>query len=80
MRRSRFAIAAEALSLFAQSSSAPRVSQTVDEVTHPGGRLPGNPKIALVKVADGFYDPTNAASAGDGGWEGDLPEIGEKED
>lgn len=28
--------------------------------------LPGNPKIALVKIADGFNDPTNVANAGDG--------------
>ena len=43
-----------------------RTPQTREEVARPGGRLPGNPKIALVKVADGFYDPTNVASAGDG--------------
>ena len=43
-----------------------RVPLTKEEVARPGGRLPGNPKIALVKVADGFYDPTNVGSAGDG--------------
>lgn len=43
-----------------------RVPVTKDEVARPGGRLPGSPKIALVKVADGFYDPTNVGSAGDG--------------
>jgi cytochrome c(L) len=35
-------------------------------VSEPGGVLPGNPKIALVKVADGFADPTNVANANDG--------------
>ena len=43
-----------------------RTPQTREEVAHPGGRLPGNPKVALVKVADGFNDPTNVASAFDG--------------
>ena len=32
----------------------------------PGVKLPGNPKLALVKVAEGFNDPTNVASANDG--------------
>jgi cytochrome c(L) len=45
---------------------APRVPRTADEVARPGGKLPGNVKIALVKVADGFHDPTNVANAGDG--------------
>jgi cytochrome c(L) len=56
-------LAAAAL-LWAQSVA--RVPATVDEVARPGGVLPNNPKIALVKVADGFYDPTNVANAGDG--------------
>jgi cytochrome c(L) len=47
-------------------SSRPRVPATKEEVARPGGRIPGNPKIALVKVAEGFYDPTNVASAKDG--------------
>jgi cytochrome c(L) len=59
------ALAPAALLLVAQSSS-PRVPQSKEEVARPGGRLPGNPKIALVKIADGFYDPTNVANAGDG--------------
>ena len=37
-----------------------------DQVARPGGTLPGDPKIALVKVADGFNDPTSAVSANDG--------------
>lgn len=47
-------------------SSRPKVPQTKAEVAHPGGKLPGNVKIALVKIAEGFYDPTNVASAFDG--------------
>lgn len=50
-----------ALSLLAQQSPT-----TKETVARPGGKLPGNPKIALVKVADGFYDPTNVASPKDG--------------
>jgi glucose/arabinose dehydrogenase len=40
--------------------------QTVDEVAHPDGTLPGDPQIALVRVADGFNDPVNVTSAYDG--------------
>jgi glucose/arabinose dehydrogenase len=40
--------------------------QTRDDVATPGGTLPGDPQIALVKVADGFQDPTGVASAFDG--------------
>ena len=45
---------------------AQKVPQLKSEVSRPGGMLPGNPKIALVKIADGFNDPTNVANAGDG--------------
>ena len=45
---------------------AQKVPQLKTEVSRPGGMLPGNPKIALVKIADGFNDPTNVANAGDG--------------
>src|SRR6185295_19281093 len=55
-----------ALSVAAQCIHAQRVPQTKSEVAQPGGRLPGDPKIALVKIADGFIDPTNVANAGDG--------------
>jgi cytochrome c(L) len=50
----------------------PVISQTVPEtrnlVARPDQklRIPGNPKLALVKVADGFNDPTNVASPTDG--------------
>lgn len=47
-------------------SSRPVVPKTKKDVARPGGKLPGNVKIALVKVAEGFYDPTNVGSAHDG--------------
>lgn len=59
------AVSAGAVYLGAQSSR-PRTPQTREQVARPGGKLPGNPKIALVKVADGFHDPTNVASPNDG--------------
>ncbi len=39
---------------------------SADQVARPGGTIPGNPRIALVRVAEGFQDPTNVASANDG--------------
>lgn len=56
-----------AVALFAGASvHGQRVPQTRTEVARPGGKLPGSPKVALVKVADGFNDPTNVASPNDG--------------
>jgi len=52
--------------LAAVALAAQTVPQTVDEVARPGGVLPGDPEIALVKIASGFQDPTNVANAGDG--------------
>ncbi|MGH8248467.1 MAG: PQQ-dependent sugar dehydrogenase, partial [Gammaproteobacteria bacterium] len=53
-----------AFALLAQERA--RVPRTPDEVARPGGKLPGNVKIALVKIADGFNDATNVANANDG--------------
>jgi len=50
----------------APPAGAAEVPSSVDEVAQPGGTLPGDPKIALVKIADGFNDPINVANAGDG--------------
>ena len=47
-------------------AAAPTVPTKADEVARPGGQLPGDPKIAIVKIADGFNDPTGVASAFDG--------------
>ncbi len=46
--------------------TAQRAPQAKTEVARPGGKLPGNPRFALVKIAEGFNDPTNVASANDG--------------
>lgn len=50
----------------AQAPNQPRVPRSADEVARPGGKLPGDVKVALVKVAEGFNDPTNVANANDG--------------
>lgn len=52
--------------LTASTVSAAEVPAAPDQVAKPGGMLPGGPKVALVKVADGFADPINVTSAGDG--------------
>jgi glucose/arabinose dehydrogenase len=54
------------LALAASAALGAELPQTRDDVARPGGTLPGNPEIALVKVADGFNDPVNVTSAGDG--------------
>src|SRR5881396_2658717 len=64
MNHLRTAIALSALFVF--TVPAQRVPQTKPEVAHPGGKVPNAPKLALVKVADGFNDPTNVASPNDG--------------
>jgi hypothetical protein len=50
----------------ASAAMAAEVPGSPDQVARPGGALPGNPKIALVKVAEGFSDPVNVTNAGDG--------------
>lgn len=37
-----------------------------NEVARPGGSIAGAPKLALVKVADGFRDPVGVTAANDG--------------
>ena len=59
-------VVALVLVLATLGGEAQTVPATIDQVARPGGQLPGDPKIALVKVADGFHDPTNVANAGDG--------------
>src|SRR5688572_28839729 len=63
MRYFRIALA---LSVFGATLLAQRAPQTKNEVARPGGKLPNPPKLALVKIADGFNDPTNVASPKDG--------------
>ncbi len=36
------------------------------QVAQPGGDLPGDPRVQLVKVADGLADPVNVAAPNDG--------------
>ena len=56
-----------AATIFHASIYSQRAPLTRDEVARPGAaKLPGNPKVALVKIADGFNDPTNVGSAFDG--------------
>jgi hypothetical protein len=64
-RADRVLVAAFVL-LVGATVSAQRAPQNRTEVARPGGKIPGAPRLALVKVADGFNDPTNVASANDG--------------
>lgn len=48
------------------SALAQTVPTSKDQVAEPGGTLPGNPQVALVKIADGFEDPTGVTGAFDG--------------
>ena len=45
---------------------AQQIPTTPAEVARPGGTIPGAPKLALVKVADGFIDPVGVTAANDG--------------
>ena len=60
------AASAAALLAVVGPAAAQEVPQTPDQVAQPGGTLPNDPKIDLVQVADGFLDPVNVTSAGDG--------------
>ncbi|MGI8644443.1 MAG: PQQ-dependent sugar dehydrogenase [Thermomicrobiales bacterium] len=40
--------------------------QNVNQAVQPGGDLPGDPAVQLVKVAEGLIDPINITSAPDG--------------
>jgi len=44
----------------------PVVELSVTPPAQPGGTLPGNPQIQLVKVAEGLADPINVAAPNDG--------------
>ena len=64
--RANRAVVGAIVLLVGATVTAQRVPQTKSEVARPGGKIAGAPKLALVKVADGFNDPTNVASANDG--------------
>lgn len=55
-----------ALVLSAVPATAQQIPTSPAEVARPGGTIPGAPKLALVKVADGLRDPTGIAVANDG--------------
>jgi len=59
-------LAAGLLATGSMTAVAQEVPKTADQVARPGGKLPGDPKIAVVKVAEGFLDPVGVASARDG--------------
>lgn len=48
------------------SGQAQQAPQSAEAVARPGGTLPSNPDIALVKIADGLADPTGVTAAFDG--------------
>lgn len=61
------AVAAVAAVGFAVSTAAAQTVPTSrDQVAYPGGHLANNPKVALVKIADGLHDPVGVAAAFDG--------------
>lgn len=62
----RIVTAALTALLLASTASAQTVPETPSQVARPGGMIPGAPKLALVKVADGFNDPVGVTAANDG--------------
>src|SRR3954469_13097243 len=59
-------LAAVGATLALAPALAQTIPQTPAEVARPGGTIPGNPKLSLVKVADGFNDPVGVSVANDG--------------
>src|SRR5215204_3813905 len=59
-----------ALSAATMLAAVPVMAQQIPtspaEVARPGGSIPGVPKLALAKVADGFRDPVGVSVANDG--------------
>lgn len=66
MRFIRIAALGAATMLGAAPALAQQIPTTPAEVAHPGGKIPGAEKLALVQVADGFNDPTGVSVANDG--------------
>jgi glucose/arabinose dehydrogenase len=48
------------------AAHAQQIPTAPDQVARPGGKVPGAPTLALVKVADGFNDPVGVTAANDG--------------
>ncbi|MDQ3442379.1 MAG: hypothetical protein M3490_02045, partial [Chloroflexota bacterium] len=53
-------------SAVAQDAAPSDFSPFEEPVAQPGGTLPGEVDIQLVKVAEGLVDPVNVTNAGDG--------------
>lgn len=53
-------------SLSAQGATPTAMQPSEGNTVEPGGTLPGNPSVQLVKVADGLADPVNVAAPNDG--------------
>jgi glucose/arabinose dehydrogenase len=64
--RQNLLLAAIGATLAVAPALAQTIPQTPAEVARPGGTIPGNPKLSLVKVADGFNDPVGVSVANDG--------------
>jgi glucose/arabinose dehydrogenase len=62
----KIAIACAALLLGLLPAAAQTVPKERGDVASAGGQLKGETKVSLVKIADGFSDPVNVASAFDG--------------
>src|SRR6201988_4798217 len=65
-RHALLLVAAAGMIVAAGPAAAQTIPQSPAEVARPGGKVPGNPKVSLVKVADGFNDPVGVSVAGDG--------------
>lgn len=50
----------------ALAATQPQVPENAKQVARPGGKVPGVPQLALVKVTGGLNDPTGVAVADDG--------------
>jgi glucose/arabinose dehydrogenase len=68
MKAMTFAVFLAATSVAMPAAYAQRVPATPADVAKPSGKVPGAPKLALVKVAvaDGFHDPVGVTAANDG--------------
>jgi glucose/arabinose dehydrogenase len=66
MKTNWLAALAAATMLSAVPAVAQQVPKTPAEVARPGGTIAGAQKLAFVKVADGFNDPTGVTVANDG--------------
>src|SRR5437762_2523640 len=66
MKAMTLAVLLAATSVSIPAAYAQQAPATPTEVAQPGGKIPGAPKLALVKVADGFHDPVGVTAANDG--------------